>query len=160
VVEWLAKLPVLENSEKMICTMLHSMLNRAYEWFANLFAPADINDSHVYDNTLPQVLSAADHDHIQPSKYQIISGTTLGIGSVVEVNPGEKKIEESRGKQISKKHGFSAASELHLYGVIRWIGDFKISSTRSHLMVGVELEEDFDNDDALKTTDGTHNGQR
>ena len=55
---------------------------------------------------------------------------------------------------------FSGSSDLHLYGLVSWIGDFQISSTRSHVMVGVELEEDFDNDDAFKTTDGTHNGIR
>lgn len=93
--------------------------------------------------------SDAISDCIVPSPLIDIPGSTLGLGSLVEVN---------------------VDSEKSLHGVIRWIGQkannetVKMASNNygaSDLVVGVELDEPCtDRRLKLNFSDGIYNGQR
>lgn len=85
-----------------------------------------------------------ENDIILPSPHLEIPGTSLGVGSMVEVNTDSDTLR----------------------GVIRWIGDPSSIMTNGHgnystheLLVGVELDEEH-NDRHLNLTDGTYNNQR
>ena len=72
---------------------IQTAVNNVVRTVQNLFLPVDFNENHIYGNTpLPQVISSAESDYIQPSKYQNVPNTNIGIGTLVEVNPGKKTL--------------------------------------------------------------------
>lgn len=104
------------------------------------------------DQDNSSVASDAISDCIVPSPLIDIPGSTLGLGSLVEVDVESDKL---------------------LHGVIRWIGQktnqdgLKVSSngyggsSSLDLVVGVELDEPCtDRRSKLHLTDGVYNGQR
>lgn len=97
------------------------------------------------DQDTSSVASDAISDCIVPSPLIDIPGSTLGLGSLVEV---------------------SVDSDKSLHGVIRWIGqkantDNKMAGYGGDLVVGVELDEPCtDRRLKLNFSDGIYNGQR
>lgn len=99
-----------------------------------------------FDQDNSSVASDAISDCIVPSPLFDIPDSSLGLGSLVEVDIGEEKL---------------------LHGVIRWIGHktnvegVKMNGNSNDLVIGVELDEPF-TDRRLKVNlnDGVYNGQR
>lgn len=97
------------------------------------------NSTHL-DHLVHQVLPSPVGDDLQPftpTPLSEIPGSSLGVGSMVEV--------------------VTDISE-NLYGVIRWIGSTQ-GSSNNRIIVGVELEDE-QADRPLMLTDGTYNGLR
>lgn len=99
------------------------------------------------DQDTSSVASDAISDCIVPSPLIDIPGSTLGLGSLVEVD---------------------VDSEKTLHGVIRWIGQktnqelgaSSLMKSTMELVVGVELDEPVDRRLKLNLSDGVYNGQR
>lgn len=94
------------------------------------------------DQDTSSVASDCLSDCIVPSPLIDIPGSTLGLGSLVEVD---------------------VDSDKSLHGVIRWIGQKTNQEglkPTMELVVGVELDEPVDRRLKLNLSDGVYNGQR
>ncbi|XP_063700280.1 uncharacterized protein LOC134830659 [Culicoides brevitarsis] len=94
------------------------------------------NSTHL-EHLIPAPVVTNDTEPFIPTPLNEIPGTSLGVGSMVEVST-----------DISE----------NLYGVIRWIGSTQ-NGNNNRIIVGVELEEE-QNDRPLLLTDGIYNGIR
>lgn len=97
-----------------------------------------------YDNIGTQTAISPTEEPLIPSQFSEIPGTSIGIGSMVEV---------------------STEVTDNLYGVIRWIGERpnqvngSSASKGPELIVGVELEDE-NIERQLRTSDGMFENQR
>lgn len=106
--------------------------------------PNGIQYENIDQDSLQNELIA---DLIFPSPLIDIPGSTLGLGSLVEV---------------------STDSGKNLHGVIRWIGQkhqehqnhMKMPNGDTELVVGVELDEPATMERSLRLSDGMYHGQR